>query len=445
MTLDPEYSLQDVVRCGLCETPVPTMYCDICKLNLCKPCVGDHLSDESTEHNIVPFKKRGSTLYCTEHSKKLCDLYCDQCDIPICVQCVSSGEHHGHKQGDIIEFLQNKNEALQRDLKELESTIYPRYQEVESYITIQKTDLTRNFKYLTKALDEQGENMHREIDNVIKELKNEVDEMTRTCLIDLNEQAENIKCSLSEITQIVSDVKKLLNSNDVSLISSYKSNFAKFERCFLKRQVTFPCLSSQKINKQQIYQQFGSLLCGYKSEYPRHLSYELDKMIINEEHEKMSQHHIEQDYDYPDLSHSMDGQRIGSFSKREMNMTRMCSSKQDHVQRREHFQKKPEMQSLQHYHEVRSRRSYVPDSPLPESYPDPTTGTGAVYVNSFPKKAFGRFCRQSRKDNLQHRKDNLQHFECSICNQKFPNMETLQIHVLDRIDQDMTCTTPPNT
>lgn len=137
------------------------------------------------------------------------------------------------------------------------------------------------------------------------------------------------------------------------------------------------------------------------------MSYELDKMIINEEHEKMSQHHIEQDYDYPDLSNSMDGQRIGSFSKREMNMTRMCSSKQDHVQRREHFQKKPEMQSLQHYHEVRSRRSYVPDSPLPESYPDPTTGTGAVYVNSFPKKAFGRVRLSAKNRALDNIKGDL--------------------------------------
>lgn len=173
------------------------------------------------------------------------------------MQCVSSGEHHGHKQGDIIKFLQNKNEALQRDLKELESTIYPRYQEVESYITIQKADLTINLKNLSKTLDKQGEHLHREVDNVIKELKNEVDEMTRTYLMDVNKQAENIKCSLSEITQIISDVKKLLNSNDVSHVSSYKSNIDKFKLFLPKLKVPFLSLSSQKINKQQILNQFG--------------------------------------------------------------------------------------------------------------------------------------------------------------------------------------------
>lgn len=111
MTMDPENSLQDVLRCGLCETPVPTMYCDICKFNLCKPCVGEHLSDECSEHNVVPFKKRGSTIYCSKHSTKRCCLYCEHCKVPICVQCVSSGEHIGHKQSD-VKFLENKNENL---------------------------------------------------------------------------------------------------------------------------------------------------------------------------------------------------------------------------------------------------------------------------------------------------------------------------------------------
>lgn len=225
---------------------------------------------------------------------------------------------------------------------------------------------------MSKTLDKQGEHLHREVDNVIKELKNEVDEMTRTYLMDVNKQAENIKCSLSEITQIISDVKKLLNSNDVSHVSSYKSNIAKFKLFLPKLKVPFLSLSSQKINKQQILNQFGSLSVGSK------------------QNERMLERYIEQEYDYPDMNYSMEGQRVESFQRRELNVTRMRRSKHDRVQRKGQSKKKPEMQSLQYNHEVRPRRSYVQDPPLSESYPDPTTRTGAVYVNSFPKKAFGR-------------------------------------------------------
>lgn len=36
ISLDPEYSLQDVVRCHLCETPAPPLHCVTCNIHLCK-------------------------------------------------------------------------------------------------------------------------------------------------------------------------------------------------------------------------------------------------------------------------------------------------------------------------------------------------------------------------------------------------------------------------
>uniref|UniRef100_K1QUR3 Tripartite motif-containing protein 2 n=1 Tax=Magallana gigas TaxID=29159 RepID=K1QUR3_MAGGI len=211
------------------------------------------------------------------HPTQLCDLHCEQCNIPICLECVSSGEHLGHKQVGILKILDTKKEALKKDLQELENSIYPKYQEIESNILVQKANLNKNSKKLTTALDKHGEDLHREIDNAIQKLKSDVDEIESKHLVVLDKQENEIKCSISEITQSIAELKKLLNSNDDSVVSAFNSRNAEFRRLPPKLTVSLPRFTPQKINKEQIYQQIGSLSSlsikteehGYTMDSPR--------------------------------------------------------------------------------------------------------------------------------------------------------------------------------
>lgn len=260
--MEPHRSAQEVLRCNQCEVHAPPYYCDICQINLCRTCVGEHLLDETKEHRVLPIKQRTSTPNyptCRKHSTKQCELHCERCDISICVHCVSSGDHLGHTVVDILRNFGRVKEKVRNDLQELEETIYPKYKDIAFNISVQKAELGENTQRLTTEISERGEDWHREIDSILMKLKYDVNQIEFKQLTLLNEQEDNITHNIFEVTRGILDLRKLLNSNDLCLISEYKSRIAEFKRFPPKQKVLLPRFSFQKINTKDLSQQFGFL------------------------------------------------------------------------------------------------------------------------------------------------------------------------------------------
>ncbi|XP_078331348.1 uncharacterized protein LOC144625132 [Crassostrea virginica] len=258
---DPMYSLQDVIQCDLCETPVPPKHCDICHIHLCKACVRKHLSDESKHHYIVPFKLHGITPKCARHSTEVCTQLCTTCYIPVCHLCVASSEHEQHTKEDILNWFETIREIIQKDLQDLEKSIYPKYQEAATNIQVQRADVKKCSQKLTTALDKQGEALHTEIDTIIREMKSEIDDMDAQHIAAIDQQEIAINHTIPEITQVILDLKRLLDTSDFCLVSEYiyTSRTEEFRNLPAQFQVTLPAFTPQEINREQIHQQIGSL------------------------------------------------------------------------------------------------------------------------------------------------------------------------------------------
>ena len=225
------------------------MFCDICHIKLCIPCVGVHLSDLSREHKVVLFEKRGTTINypnCKIHSSKQCELRCEQCDIPVCVKCISSDEHLEHRVVESMEILRGKKQIIKKDLEEIEKFIYPKYQQAVSIIPTQKANAKKHSKKLSTELKKQGKAIRKEIDTVIRKMQSEIDNMDSKHLAMINNQEKVINHIITEIEQTILDLRKLLATSNINLFADYKSRNEEFRNLPAQFQVTLPTFTPRK-------------------------------------------------------------------------------------------------------------------------------------------------------------------------------------------------------
>lgn len=259
--MDPEYSLQDVVRCASCEIPAPSLCCESCHLKLCEACGGEHVLDESKEHKVELIKRQKLPQYpsCHEHVTELCSSHCKQCDISLCTLCIPLETHKGHNVVDIFEIFQQKKETLLRDLQEMEQIICPKYQNIAADIPIRKDGLEENIINTTASVCKQGDEIYSLIDHIMTELKTEIATSGSKQLAALDKVEKDIDQRISEIKKIILDMKKLQDSNDISLISKYKSKNYEFKTYFPKTNVLFTNFSAPEMKLEEIQNIFGFL------------------------------------------------------------------------------------------------------------------------------------------------------------------------------------------
>nr|XP_034305174.1 E3 ubiquitin-protein ligase TRIM9-like [Crassostrea gigas]XP_034305175.1 E3 ubiquitin-protein ligase TRIM9-like [Crassostrea gigas] len=260
--MDPRTSAQDVHRCDLCETAIVHSYCDFCHINLCKPCILDHILDEYEKHKIVPFQERRSTLIypnCVKHPQKNCELQCRECSTFVCSSCMASDQHKGHKFVEVTEVYKTKKDIIEKDTKEYENLISPKYEKIVIDLENQLVNLDGGYEKLTTTISKQGEQWHKEIDIVINKMKTEISEIKDKHRDILQKHLEEIKQIQSLIKQTLLAIKEIKNSTELAPTIKYSSKIRDFSKLPPKVKVSLPTFIQKPIEREKLYSLFGQI------------------------------------------------------------------------------------------------------------------------------------------------------------------------------------------
>nr|XP_022286989.1 uncharacterized protein LOC111099816 [Crassostrea virginica] len=262
--MDPHYDAQDMPRCDLCEVAIVQSYCDFCHINLCKPCIGEHISDDYTKHIIVPFQQRRSALIypkCEKHPNKPCEFQCKDCTIFLCSHCLASKQHNKeHELLKLDEIFNEKKDHIQKDKEEIKKQLLPVYEDIASELENQITNIDVDYRKLTKDMSKHREELHREVDNEIKQREKEIDENKAKHLSILKKHLEEIKQLQFLMQETLHDLNEIMDSNETTPIIHYSSKNQEFSKLPPKVIVSMPRFIPKQIEKEELCRLVGKLL-----------------------------------------------------------------------------------------------------------------------------------------------------------------------------------------
>nr|XP_034306629.1 uncharacterized protein LOC117682672 [Crassostrea gigas] len=261
--MDPHSTAQDVHRCDLCETAIVQNYCDFCHVNLCKSCIGEHISDEYDKHKIVRFKDRRSTLIypkCVTHPHKYCKYQCKNCNNSfICSSCTASEQHRGHIFVEVLHAYKAKTEVIEKDTEKLQNLITPKYEEIALDLEKRLASIDGGYEKLTTEISKHGEEWHRKIDIVINKMKTELSEIKVKHKEILQKYLDKTKQTQSLVNKALLAIKEIRESTEVSQTIEYSSKIKEFSNLPPKSTVRMPTFIPKPIDREKLYSLFGQI------------------------------------------------------------------------------------------------------------------------------------------------------------------------------------------
>ncbi|XP_061184403.1 uncharacterized protein LOC133192408 [Saccostrea echinata] len=201
---------------------------------------------------------------CSLHLGNSLKCFCRSCCLPLCDKCVIDGGHVAHERSELEAVLEFFKGAISNENRELINYIKPFYQKVLNTTEEQLRELTHIYEKVKHAVQNFGENLRREIDIAVKNLRTFLDEKEMKDKKDLQNQKENYSEKLNKIAETISQNEKLLGSKNAEEVLNFRSSVAYFHSYPSQVKLDFPCFIPNMKNpeiKEKILALLGKILC----------------------------------------------------------------------------------------------------------------------------------------------------------------------------------------
>lgn len=252
---------EESVQCDLCEERTIKANCKLCSVQLCKECVGEHISDETTPHDIVTVDQKKSPLMyppCPKHSGETCDKDCIDCNCPVCPRCVDSEEHAHHAFRNILELVDVKKENIANEMECLQK-MTTSYENETAEIEKRISNLEKGYRKINEAVDKQRKDWHQEVDCMVDKLKSDIKKMKNKQRTVLKTHLQSITKLIDDLNSAIEEIKEVLNSGDVSKSLDYEGKLAEFKKLPPTLKSTFPIFTPLKVQRRELRKLFCSL------------------------------------------------------------------------------------------------------------------------------------------------------------------------------------------
>lgn len=124
---------------------------------------------------------------------------------------------------------------------------------------LQRVDVREKCKKLAAVLKKQGEALHKKVEFLIQNMQSELDERNAQDLAAIDRKEDENNHRIKEICRVIQNLKTLLETSNVSLVSKYKSRNKELRKMPLKVRISFLSFQPQTIKREALLEPFRCL------------------------------------------------------------------------------------------------------------------------------------------------------------------------------------------
>jgi hypothetical protein len=172
------------------------------------------------------------------------------------------GFHYGHSYRDMADVFNSKKSDIEKETKEIESTIIPQYKRKNEEMKSKLSMVLTEFDKMEKIREKNRKYWHQEVDTIFDKLGSLMKSTKGNLLAALHAHQFKIINPIQNMNQTIQQNKKILKSSNVSEVTSYQSKLQEYRNMPADVDVQLPVLKTNTVQGEILRLELGDFKAG---------------------------------------------------------------------------------------------------------------------------------------------------------------------------------------